>query len=185
MDNSLKSILLESLDYSLIRDLILIVFGYAAEYNSEKLDRVINIDSKYSYGIAVDHKRIFVSNQNENCIQVYDKLTNELLYTFGECGIVEGYIGIKYGMPICRKDYKEYNLKTLTLDGIKFYFPTNMTIADNTLYVMDSSNNRIQIFKIHDDKKVSFINCFGEYGIDDDKFNYPINSTIYNDEMYS
>jgi hypothetical protein len=81
--DELKKELLGTLNKFLIKDLIFIIFHYAATYNSEKLvDKIAEGLRQYPVGIAVNNKNIFMSDIQK--ILVYDKKTNELLYTFGK-----------------------------------------------------------------------------------------------------
>jgi hypothetical protein len=180
----LKTVLSDSLNYFLIKELTFIIFGYLTEHNIGKIDKtIVDLDSKTLLGIAINNNVIFVSEPTKSHIIVYDKKTNEKLYTFGSPGAVYDYYMNKFKVPMCRVDYVPYNQKVNTLDGIKFFGLNGLTIDDNILYVIDHYNYRVQMFKIND-KTVSFYNCFGEQGIVEGQFLSLRDIIIFGDEIY-
>jgi DNA-binding beta-propeller fold protein YncE len=155
--NELKRELLDSLDKFLIKEIILtIIYHYAAKYNSEKLVNKI-IQQNYPMGFGVNDKNIFVTDIKK--IFVYDKKNTELLYTFGD-------ILDNYNTPI-------------SLINIEFNNPTTIIINGDVLYVTDSSNGQIQMFKINNNE-LSFYGLFGKK----EKLKYPMDIVIFDDEIF-
>jgi hypothetical protein len=173
MDQTLKSLIYESLTRHLINDLIIIIIDYIVSLNSEKFDREMCHRLHYPLGIVVNEKQIFISDRVNGQIVVYDKETDEQIYVFGKIGGIDNIV-----------NYKS-NIKSL--DNVMFSHPTYLTINKNSLYVADSKNNVVQIFKIHSNKKVSFLDCFGKQHdkkIEHDELIFPFNIVIFNDDIY-
>jgi DNA-binding beta-propeller fold protein YncE len=148
----------------------------SSKYNAERLGGIIHDTEclQHSFcpgGIAITDKFVFISDMYNNRINVFDKKECRLIYTFGESG------------NSCVRDYVKLNHEQ-KLDNIRFNNPTCMTINNNMLYIVDTSNCTIQIFKISNGGKLLFYDCFGKYGEDDDSFEIPYSIAVDNDKIY-
>jgi hypothetical protein len=181
----MDQVLLHTLNHFLIDAIIKkIIFGYLEIYNKEILDKVITHTKPWiPNGIAVTNKQVFISNTKNNKIMVFDKNTSELLYTFGKGGKYIENKGFGYYNE-SREHYVTFNLNTQLLNNILFNRPIKLIIDKKILYVLDMFNCRIQMFKIHDNKKVSFHSCF--YVSDHDYgSSYSYDMTIFNNRIYT
>jgi DNA-binding beta-propeller fold protein YncE len=82
--------------------------------------------------VAISGDRLYVSDLKKHEVQVLDKTSGKLLFKFGKAGSKEG----------------------------ELFYPTNMVIAENHLYVSEIGNFRIQKFTL--DGK--FVRKYGEIG---------------------
>jgi hypothetical protein len=172
--------LLELLSDFLIKDIIKIIFSYVPIYNDEKFDRTIAINESWKpCDIAIHNDTLFVCDFKNDQIIVFDKNSTELLYKFGSYG---QYINIQFDISL-QNYYINYNRTASNLDKILFHSPYCISVDDDILYVVDLYNSRIQMFKIHNNKKVTFHNSFGRYGSSIDDLMRPTNITILDNKI--
>lgn len=154
-------------------------------------------------GISFDPagKFVFVADQSNDRIQVFDADTKELKCCFGTKGRKEFELNTP-GYIIVDRDYQviitdilnhrlqifSFNPRTAVLQHVRvvgekgkgqgqFLFPRGIKKSENgRLYVCDSGNNRVQVLDTRND--YAFVQFIGEEGEGDGQFQLPLDVAI-------
>jgi hypothetical protein len=172
--------LIEILNKFFIKDIIPIIQSYVPFYNKEKYDRESDTIRWIPHSIDIHNNLLYVSYTMDNQICIFNKNSMKLVYTFGTLG---RYIDWNIDVDTTTY-YIIHNLVASNLNQIFFDEPRGLAIDDNILYVVDSHNYRIQMFKIYDDKKIRFCGLFGKYGCTNGEFKDPKKIKIVDDKIY-
>ena len=105
--------------------------------------------------IAIEKDWLAVSSFGDDSVYVYDRKSLKKIESIGEFGIKEG----------------------------QFSGPEGLCFSKNLLYVSDSGNNRIQVFRLGGAKPELYM-VFGKKGKEAGNFNRPVDIAYYQDKLY-
>lgn len=116
--------------------------------------RVFDAGLNKPMDIALEGDAIAVASFGNDLVLIYDKKTGKIIYKIGGFGIGQG----------------------------QFAGPAGIYLADNILYVADSGNNRIQVFRIF--PKPEFMMMFGEKGKEAGNLFRPSDVIFFENKIY-
>jgi len=134
-------------------------------------------------GVAVVGQKIYVTDTNNQRVQVFDYNGNPLS-TFGTLGDKEGQFQFPYGIAsdaqgqIYVADMYNSNISIFNGDGkfIKYFGakgdfskPAGLSIDGNKIYISDAEKNKIMVYNLDGTKALDF----GEKGANDGQLNSP------------
>lgn len=96
---------------------------------------------------AIDGKKLFISDLQDHEIEVVDKITGQLLYKIGS--------------------FESMDDERIKEEGV--YYPTNLEIKDNFLYVSETGNFRIKKYTLDG----QFVMNYGDIGVNFGNFVRP------------
>lgn len=164
-------------------------FTYASQWgNITNIDGVMNSP----YGVLWFNNQLYVCNEGNNYIQVFDS-TGKFLFKWGGTGSIDGLFDLPYGITgvsipagkfIYIVDQANNRVQIFTPTGAfsssfgtpgtgngQFDGPTFIASDVNgNVYVVDSNNNRVQVF----DYVGNYLGQFGTPGTGDGQFDNPL-----------
>ena len=136
--------------------------------------------------LAVDGKRVFVSDADANKVWIYDS-NGKYKHSFGKAGSGNGEFNFPYGIALDNRgrvfvaDMKNHRVQLFDIQGqflslfpnkdakTLFNYPGGVAVVNNLVYITDIYKNKVFVFDL-DGKKVLE---FGTYGSDAGQFKYP------------
>ena len=139
-------------------------------------------------GVAVSQRgEVVVTEWTGHCVSVFSP-SGQKIQSFGTHGSGQGQFDCPYGIAIdgdgniLVTDYNNHRLQKFTLKGqflaavggkpLQFNCPIDITVSptNDKVYVVDNTRHRILILN----SDFTFSSTFGEYGIDQEQFRYPL-----------
>lgn len=138
-------------------------FLYLANFTENQVEvKDANFNTLYTFtnsiskpmDIAIVENLVAISSFGNDKVLIFDKITKNLLFTVGGFGIEKG----------------------------QFVGPSGIDFQKDLLYVVDSGNNRVQVFRIG--KQAQFLLSFGSKGREAGKFLRPTDVVVYQNKIW-